>query len=149
MKKFLDKFFPKEEINGAGTCPTSLFRWTLFSCRWGKLYLHHFIDQDWTEDPHNHPKNFISIGLRGWYYEHVYDEQGVYVASIRYIAPWIRRFPASHTHRIQTKNCWTLCLVGRIKQDWGFFYRAKPDSTPRWVRWDHYVKEFGKERKAC
>lgn len=148
MQSFLNRCFHKEEINGAGTCPTYFFRWTLFSCPWFKVYLHHFIGEDWSQDPHDHPKNFISIGLKGWYYEHIYN-QGAFVKTERFVAPWFRWFPAAHAHRIQAKNCWTLCLVGRAKREWGFFYRQHPDATPFWILWNSYVKLHGKERKSC
>ncbi len=38
--------FECEEINGHGRCPTYLYRWILFVCRWFGVYLHHFVGDD-------------------------------------------------------------------------------------------------------
>lgn len=63
---FLSRFFPAEEINGGGLCDTYLYRWVLLTL-WGgrRLYLHHFVGDDWARDMHDHPKRFITVGLWG------------------------------------------------------------------------------------
>ena len=66
--KLLDKMLAKEEINGE-RCPTYLYRWRLLNLFGCKVYLHHFIGNDWTKDLHDHPKRFITIGLTGSYTE--------------------------------------------------------------------------------
>jgi hypothetical protein len=134
-KGFLNRLFGNaEEISGQGRCPTNMYRWTLFKCRWFKLYLHKFVGNDWSTDLHDHPKRFVSFGLRGSYLEQT--ESGYR----RYNAPWIRSFPADHKHRITTPfgNCWTLCIVFRNVRNWGFWL---PDG--KWMRWDDYVKGKG------
>lgn len=147
--KILNRLFPREEINGGGLCETYMFRWVLFSTRWFKIYLHHFVGSDWSRDAHNHPKAFISIGLKGSYYEHqyassrVWDGPAAWVRTTHYRAPWIRRFPASHIHRITATDAWTLVIVGRQSQDWGFF------SPVGWRPWREYLAEWGQERKDC
>lgn len=68
--KLLDRILRLEEINGAGTCPTYLYRWTLLRLKNGiGVYLHHFVGNDWSRDLHDHPKRFISVGLWGGYTE--------------------------------------------------------------------------------
>ena len=118
--KLLNKLFRLEEINGGNICPTYLYRWTLL--RLGKLcavYLHHFVDEDWALDLHDHPKRFITIGLRGGYIEKT--EAG----ERTWRAPWIRTFPAEHRHRLRMfgpgKDCWTLVVVLRPVRGWGFW----------------------------
>lgn len=97
IRAFLNKLFQLEEINGNGLCETYLYRWVLFGTRWFKVYLHHFVGDDWAIDPHDHPKNFISIGLFGSYREFVYKDGQI--AGVRlWKAPWFRRFPAAHEH---------------------------------------------------
>lgn len=80
MKKLLDRLFQLEEINGADRCPTYLYRWTLAKVKkwgWG-VYLHHFVGDDWSLDLHDHPKRFISIGLKGQYFrDHPCRRQGL------------------------------------------------------------------------
>lgn len=139
--KLLDKIFRMEEINGAEVCPTYLYRWTLL--RLGKfcaLYLHHFVGDDWARDRHDHPKRFISVGLRGGYVEETPEGERVYRA------PWVRTFPAEHVHRLRMlapgSECWTLVIVARAVRPWGFW------KDGRFVGWRDYVKP-GVSRPAC
>lgn len=142
----LDRLFGNaEEINGHNRCATYLYRWTMIKA--GKLfslYLHHFVGNDWSLDFHDHPKRFISIGLKGQYWEDVpvdkkgYDDfrltRGCY--SKAWIAPWIRSFPANHIHRLRVpyKNTWTLVIVLRPVREWGFWHRGE------FIHWKSYVK---------
>ena len=136
-------FFNKEEINGHGDCPTYLYRWTLVRVGDFAIYLHHFVGDDWSLDYHDHPKRFISIGLKGGYIEQ--RPQG---PSAAFEAPWIRSFPAEHQHRIvmekKPADCWTLCIVGQKTREWGFWYHGV-DFYP----WRDYVDIFGAKRRAC
>jgi hypothetical protein len=156
MYKFLTRLFGQpEEINGGNRCPTYLFRWTLFQWR-GRcsIYLHHFVNDDWSRDLHDHPKRFISIGLRGWYLEYTpsdpwedacYPEPKV----TRYSAPWIRTFPATHIHRltVPSKSCWTLVIVLKPVREWGFWHLG------RFIPWKSYVRgedaAIADKMKAC
>lgn len=127
------EFTEVDVINGNGLVEKYLVRRTLW--RWYDrlaVYVHHFVEDDWSMDLHSHPKWFISIGLRGEYIEE--DEQqlpnGVMVRRrTHFKAPWIRFFPASHEHRLMLRRdeagepipCWTLVIVGRIQQNWGYW----------------------------
>jgi hypothetical protein len=137
----LNKLFGKaEEINGRERCPTYLYRWSLLKTRWGSVYLHHFVGDDWSRDLHDHPKRFISIGLRGWYIEETP------VGAKRYRAPWIRTFPATHIHRliVPSKDCWTLVIVLRAVRGWGFWHDGK------FIGWREYVDgKTADKMKAC
>lgn len=139
---FLNKIFRLEEINGGNICPTYLYRWTLLKL--GSLcsiYLHHFVGDDWAKDLHDHPKRFISIGLRGGYIEETSNGQ-----ETTYLAPWIRSFPAEHKHRLKMlytgSECWTIVIVLRAKRGWGFWKDGS------FVPWREYVKA-GVSRPSC
>ncbi len=137
--------FKYEKIDGAGICPVYLERWTLFKCRWFQIYLHKFSGDDWAIDGHDHPKRFISIGLKGSYDEEIFKD-GELVGEKKWIAPWFRSFPADHTHRIKAKatgGAWTLVIVGRANRPWGFWLKGE------WIPWRKYVYEHGEERKSC
>lgn len=134
---FSNWLFAKEEINGK-RCPTYMYRWRLLSVWLFKVYLHHFVGNDWTRDLHDHPKRFISIGLRGSYVEETPEGER------EYIAPWLRTFPASHIHRLRAMDCWTLVVVGRPIREWGFW------SNGSWVQWRKYVDSVtATERRDC
>lgn len=128
--KLLSKLFGQpEEINGAHRCDTYLYRWMIWNrTRNFKVYLHHFVGNDWSRDLHDHPKRFISVGLKGWYVEET--PEGTRVWS----APWIRSFPASHIHRltVPSKDCWTLVIVLKTVREWGFWHDG-------FIPWRQYV----------
>src|SRR5688572_2394655 len=137
-----------EEIDGNGRCSTYLYRWTLFQprrLRWlwrgFGVYLHKFVGDDWSRDMHDHPKRFVSIGLRGGYIEETPD------GSREYVAPWVRSFPAHHIHRIRLPAggyCWTLVIVLRAVRAWGFWHDGQ------WVPWREYVQsDTAKEMRSC
>ena len=144
ITRLLNKLFGKpEEINGANRCATYLFRWFLLDTRWFKVYLHHFVGDDWSLDLHDHPKRFISIGVWGWYFEDTPD------GTRKYRAPWIRSFPATHIHRLRvpSKNTWTIVIVLRAVREWGFWHEG------RFIPWKQYVKgsdaALADKMKAC
>ena len=124
----LDKVFGKaEEINGRFRCPTYLYRWIVWKKTKNlKIYLHHFVGDDWSLDLHDHPKRFISIGLWGWYVEQTPGDSEAHRIK-KYNAPWIRSFPANHIHRllVPSKNCWTLVIVLKPVRDWGFWHKGQ------------------------
>ncbi len=132
-----------EELNGGGRCPTYMYRWILAKAGGCAVYIHRFVSDDWTRDLHDHPKRFISIGLRGAYTEETT------AGRVYYRAPWLRTFPASHCHRIRLDpktvkvggfmtahglaECWTLVIVGRAKRDWGFWPEGRFVSRAEYI----------------
>lgn len=143
-RRFVDRLFEREEISGDGLCPTYFVRWTLLRLFGCAVYLHKFIGDDWSLDYHDHPKRFISIGLRGAYVEHTPNGR-----SRMYVAPWVRTFPAVHRHRItltpSRTPCWTLVCVFRAERPWGFW-----TDNHTWIPWRKYVgSERAKQAKAC
>lgn len=151
--KVLNRLFGKaEEMNGAHRCDTFLYRWLVCATRWFKVYLHHFVGNDWSKDLHDHPKRFISIGLWGWYIEHT-DRALGYGRHRIYRAPWIRTFPATHVHRLEvpSKNCWTIVIVLKPVREWGFWHQDA--EKYRFIPWKDYVygwaKEIADRQKDC
>ena len=144
---WVDRLFRHEEINGHGRCPTYLHRWTLLKLWRGMgIYLHQFVGDDWSRDLHDHPKRFISIGLRGAYIEQWVTPAGV--SARCYIAPWVRTFPPEHIHRIvltpSREICWTLVVVGPTTRDWGFWHAGE------WIQWSQYlVTRHADEQRSC
>jgi hypothetical protein len=147
----MDRLFgAAEEINGADRCATYMYRWTILRTRWGKLYVHRFVGDDWSRDLHDHPKRFLSVGLWGRYRETFWCAQCEAKHSRKYTAPWVRTFPAEHRHRlslIDAKPCWTLIWVGNPERMWGFWHDG------RFIHWEDYVKgsesALADKMKAC
>ena len=140
---FTRMFGVPEEINGASRCPTYLYRWIVARTRWFKIYLHHFVADDWSLDLHDHPKRFISIGLKGGYVNSFHFVHRFWkwaaLGPVRttFRAPWIRSFPAEHIHRLQMsgpgQGCWTLVIVLRGTREWGFWHLGE------FIHWRKYV----------
>lgn len=141
IKKFINRVFRLEEINGHELCPTYMYRWTLLKFGSYGIYVHHFVADDWSRDMHDHPKRFISIGFKGRYIEETPS------GTKEYKAPWIRSFPADHIHRISLhpgEDCWTLVMVLKNVRKWGFWNSGK------WIPWRVYVgSETANQRKSC
>lgn len=146
--RWVDALFRLEEINGGGRCPAYLYRWTVAKLGSYRLYLHHFVGDDWSLDLHDHPKRFVSIGLKGSYVEYTPDSDivglGEKLAIFR--APWIRSFPAEHIHRLRMirsggangtpekiHDCWTLVVTLKATRGWGFWHLGS------FVPWRKYV----------
>lgn len=156
MTRLLNFLFgPFETIDGNGRCDY-LNRWFIFSNhftnRFMKLYLHHFIGDDWSTDFHDHPKRFVSIGLWGSYIEETpyfcRDVKGEITHRQRFRAPWIRTFPAHYIHRliVPKKNTWTLVIVFTWQREWGFWNRQ----TGEFIEWKTYMKSGRPDKvKAC
>ena len=126
---FIDRLFRMEEMNGG-------YRWELARVGGLRIDLHHFVTDDWLGDMHDHPARGISIGLFGKYREET--PRGARI----YRAPWVRSFPASHTHRItmvDRGSCWTIMIMLKPVRTWGFWTSAG------WKPWDEYGKARGLE----
>lgn len=132
IRKLVNRIFKLEEINGKNRCPTYLYRWTLIRLPWFSVYVHHFVGDDWSRDMHDHPKRFISIGMKGQYIEETPTRIRIYRA------PWARTFPARHIHRLRMidgGDCWTLVIVLRPVREWGFWHFGK------FIPWREYVAD--------
>lgn len=142
FQSLIDRIFNLEEINGKNRCPTYLFRWTILRLKNLGVYLHHFVGDDWSRDLHDHPKRFISIGLKGRYVEETPAGERIYRA------PWARTFPANHIHRLRMisgGDCWTLVIVLRPVRDWGFW------NFGTFIPWREYVADeaMAGKMKSC
>lgn len=133
IERLLDILFRQEHLKGGGTAYAK--RWIVFrSERRVAIYIHKYLRSDWSRAMHDHPKTFVSVGLKGGYVEKT--PHGVQ----RFTAPWVRRFPPSHAHllRINRKvGCWTLLFTGAETRPWGFW------EGDEWVPADEYLKSIG------
>jgi hypothetical protein len=132
-----------------------------------KLLLHFFEPNVEDRDPHDHPRGFWTIVLRGSYLDLVpcpdcRDRIGVQfhagVEEPEIVPPKcdrcggeqlvvgdvmragaIRYRPAKHTHITQSgpNGAWTLVLMGPFERSWGFLRRG------RWWAFRDYEAEFG------
>ena len=139
IKQLINRVFAYEAVTRPDGDEAYMDRWRLLSL-WGgrKIYLHHFLKDDWTTDVHDHPSFFLSIGIHGSYWEaHPTDMKkwdGKSMMFKPYHAPWIRSFKATHRHYLfDPKGCWTIVYRGKTTREWGFW----PDG--KFVGWEEYM----------
>ena len=112
------------------------------------LTLHKIVKSD---DPifHDHPWPYLTIILKGGYYEHtpVFDSKGNKFAEF---TQW--RGPGSIIFRKAKEYHWlemdnesgsatTLFIMGPQQRDWGFMTRTRTGKT-RWIQWEFYLNNY-------
>lgn len=129
----------RREVIGVPECPL-IYRWTLLGeptwrGKWPfKVMLHYFLPTSRDRDPHDHPRPFLTIALRGYY-----DDISPTGRIDRVKAPTLRYRRAEHTHMTISgpKGCWTLVVMGPKQRAWGFLRDG------RWWPFKAYEEKFG------
>lgn len=155
------KFFQKKII-GPVKNPL-LVRYILFRCAAFGIFVHHMLRSDHDRALHDPPWPFVSVVLRGGYYE-VHDQTLQRTETTRWHKPGsVLVRPAEWRHRFLLESkpivyglktwwwgyapAWTLVFVGRRCRRWGFFVPRKPDALGnrrfRWCWWRKYDPERG------
>ena len=111
------------------------------------LTLHKIVQSD---DPifHDHPWSFVTVILKGGYYEWtpMFNSKGEKFGEI---SKW--RGPGSVIFRKATDYHWlelemnkpavTLFFMGRQRRNWGFLVPLR-NKKHRWIRNDHYINDW-------
>lgn len=126
-----------------------LHRFQILMTPWFSIFFHRIYRADNQRDLHDHPWNFFSIILRGWYGENVprEDSRGQEYVKRR----WFNFKVAEDRHSIRTVSrvpVWSLVFTGRRRRTWGFWVRdtvpwgpcGLPMPVERFVPWDQYEK---------
>lgn len=145
-RELLDRL-AMEEVIGQAECPM-MVRWTLVKLPLGlgKLMIHYFPPETTDRDPHDHPSSFLTLILKGGYFntewvkvdlpEQEYMEELEWIGRGRLI---FRR--ASHMHVTETgeRSAWTLIFMGPKQRKWGFL-RIEDG---KWWGFEKYIERFG------
>ena len=98
--------------------------------------IHHILRSDAGRDPHDHPWPYLTIILRGGYFEQRYNAEG-FPASTKWHGPGsILWRPAHSLHKLIVpagETAWTLFITGKKSQTWGF----KPPGQPKIPHWQY------------
>ena len=140
------KLFESAKYIGGKEDPL-LIRWILFRIPSFGIFIHKFCRSDYDRALHDHPWTFISLILKGGYYE-VTEEIVPGVISKQFVFNWrapgsLLYRPAEFKHRVvlqQLNNglkrwlepSWSLILVFRRRRKWGFWLKDK------WCWWRQY-----------
>ena len=139
--------------------------------RTGQDYMHRYYlflkDRSWfpfnvtlhkivrSDDPimHDHPWPYLTIVLKGGYWEHtpVFDNKGVMFTEFQ---TW--RGPGSIIFRKANEYHWlelendkpatTLFFMGPQQRDWGFLTNTKTGKN-RWIQWELYLNNYKEYHK--
>jgi hypothetical protein len=91
-------------------------RYELFRCRWFKIYLHQLFAPDFLPTSHDHPWDFITILLKGGYWEQL--ECGK--VHWRWPGSILKR-SAETKHNIKTNGwSWSLVFSTPKRRGWSF-----------------------------
>lgn len=136
------KLYKKKVISRQDGKPY-LVRYSLFACRFFAVKIHHILISD-AACMHDHPWAFISILLRGSYYEQrqimtpIMDGIAHYSHEVtkRYSAGSILYRPAQSIHRLViSKPVWSLVITFKKVRPWGFITKSG------WVPWHKYNEQ--------
>lgn len=128
---------------------TFLDRWGRVHDRIGGVYLHHIADADPGIDLHDHPWWFVSIVIKGCYWE-VRASTRAPAAIVRgQRRRWsIKTMRLDEIHRITNAapGTWTIVLRGPTVRKWGFYVRNTVMGRWDWV-W-HEAYDYAKRRPS-
>lgn len=144
--------FYKKKVITRGTDEPYLIRYSIFSCRFFAIKVHHILVSD-DACLHSHPWPFISFILRGGYTEQQFaitppkEYTAWRINHRRKVAKWygvgsLLYRHANSIHRLilpYGKTAWTLVITFRKIQSWGFFTPAG------YVNWRDYNNDGGCE----
>ena len=124
LTRIVRYYSEKEKVHFSKYAPY-LIRWTLFSCKYFSLKLHHTLISD-EADLHDHPWNYLTLILWGGYWEEtLFDADSKSISTkmkfYRPLSLLFRRGDEPHRLMLQPgKTCWTLVFTSRKWRDWGF-----------------------------
>ncbi len=111
------------------------------------IFLHQFLSSD-PADLHDHPWPYITLILKGgyWEWEPIFNDAGCDIIGEQKIwrGPGHFRIRRANTfHRIEvepTVDCWTLFMPGPQKREWGFLTHANwAIQTQKWIQHERYI----------
>lgn len=117
-------------------------RYYILRSRWLNVRVHEILRDDEGRALHNHPWDFLSVGLVGSYLEERPTREwlnfpvGLPKTKPRVkVAPWFIVRPASTLHRLDLLSpvVWTLVVTGPKRREWGF------QTESGWIHWRDYA----------
>ncbi len=120
---------PPDFIIGEREAPYLLRWWLIPRNRFFNIYLHKFLRSDQDIELHDHPFWFVSLVLRGWYFEHLVGDKVVKRSAGQFVA---RRSATAHRIALMTYDghvdvddfapelAWSLFITGPVTRSWGF-----------------------------
>ena len=102
-------------------------RWQILKTSWFSIYFHGIYRKDDDKHLHDHPWNYISIILKGSFFEVYQHEGGEQTIKCLNAISFIKR-KATTFHKIYTLNTpavYTLFITGKEHKEWGYLVNDK------------------------
>ena len=102
------------------------------------IFIHKFLKSD-PDDLHDHPWPYITIILKGGYWEYTYKDETKNVTIGEWKGPGSILYRSAESfHRIEIDEnqpaTWTLFMPGKKMRDWGF------QTNDGWIKNEDYLK---------
>lgn len=108
--------------------PPYLIRYSLFTCPWFAIKLHHILISD-DDCMHDHPWSFLSVIVKGGYVEHTPKGKHLYGAGS------LLWRPSPSIHKLEIfQPATTLVITFKKTRQWGFYTRSG------WRVWYDYIR---------
>lgn len=111
------------------------------------IRIHHIMRSDTDRAHHDHPWPSTSIILKGGFWELTPKDQSQPPAldEVEFNRDWrkpgdVIRRAAKDRHRLEIPpggSCWTMFIMGKAEQDWGFY-----DKEQGWSYWRDYLQDY-------
>ncbi len=125
-----------------------IVRWRLIQTPLFAVYLHHILRSDDDRDLHDHPWPFVSLILRGGYWEWTPRAECKLLpdtpcqCNTEPVRTWhgpgsVLVHRGADQHRLELpegKTTWTLVFCGRRGREWGF------QTDDGWLPWREYLR---------
>lgn len=131
-----------------------LRRYFLIKTKWFGLFIHRIYKADDNRFPHDHPFNFWSFVLRGWYLERRYSVRGKKLIEFRNTWSLAKRKDSDiHEISVVSNDLLTLMFIRHTNKNWGFWdftkktkkkYKGRGKKT---VWWKHQGLTYQQSKK--
>lgn len=117
-----------------------LKRWRIIQTPWWALYLHRMDGPDSRLTLHDHPWSFVSIILRGGYWEHRLEPRTRKIFRRHRTRINVMRRDDFHAiESIDRTPTWTLLFVGKRRRTWGYLEMEEGESFgDRWTEFNKH-----------
>jgi hypothetical protein len=85
--------------------------------------VHHILRSDLGRDPHDHPWPYLTVILKGGYFEQRFDDHGFLIDTVWHGPGSVLFRRANSWHKLivpEGETAWTLFITGKKSQTWGF-----------------------------
>jgi hypothetical protein len=128
----------KTVIESSPGGPPYMTRWVLDLGWFGALRLHHIHRADDDLEHHDHPFSFLSLVVKGWYWEELGGGRRT-IRRGRFSLAYRNAGCAHRISHVSPGGCWTALWTTpkQSRSEWGFY------TDSGWVHWKVFCRDRG------